>query len=79
MAALFETDEGRMVQRIAEAKKALVARARELFQTGGDHPQEQSAIEETLQSLHALEQCRVHLKCTTVSSAAVQELMQRRT
>ena len=60
VAALFETDEERMVQRIAEAKKALVSRAREIFQTTGDHLQEQSAIEETLQALHALELCMVH-------------------
>ena len=61
MAALFETDEERQAQRIDEAKKALVVRAHELFQTTGDHLQEQSAIEDTLQSLHALEQCMVHL------------------
>ncbi len=61
VAALFETDEGRMAQRIDEAKKALVVRARELFQTAGDHLQEESAIEDTLQSLHALEQYMVHL------------------
>jgi len=58
VAALFETDKVRMVQRVDEAKKALVVRARELFQIAGDHRQEQSAIEDALQSLHALEQCR---------------------
>jgi hypothetical protein len=57
VAALFENDQKRMVYRIAEAKKALIQRARELFQTAGDHLQEQSAIEDALQSLHALEQC----------------------
>ncbi len=61
VAALFETVEGRKVQRIDEAKKALVARAHELFQTAGDHQQERSAIEETLQSLRALERCQTHL------------------
>ena len=50
-----------MAQRIDEAKTALVMRARELFQTAGDHLEEQSAIEETLQSLRVLEQCVVHL------------------
>jgi len=64
VAALFETDEGRMVQRIDQAKKALVVRAHELFQTAGDHLQEESAIEDTLQSLHALEQCRERLRPT---------------
>ena len=67
VAALFETDEGRMVQRIDEAKKALLVRAHELFQTAGDHLQEQSAIEDTLQSLHALEQCMVHLRPEALS------------
>ncbi len=67
VAALFETDEGRLVQRIDEAKKALVVRARELFRTAGDHLQEESAIEDTLQSLHALEQCRVHLHAEALS------------
>ncbi|HYA23127.1 MAG TPA: hypothetical protein VEF05_03150 [Terriglobales bacterium] len=61
VAALFETDEKRMVQRIAEAKSALVARARELFLTSEDHLQEESAIDEAFQALHALEQCSVHL------------------
>jgi hypothetical protein len=67
VAALFETDEGRQAQRIDEAKKALVVRAHELFQTTGDHLQEQSAIEDTLQSLHALEQCMVHLPAEALS------------
>jgi hypothetical protein len=63
VAALFEPDAGRMVERIDEAKKALVIRARELFQTTGDHLQEQSAIDDALQSLHALEQCTLHHIC----------------
>ena len=67
VAALFETDERRMAQRIDEAKKALVVRARELFQTAGDHLQEESAIEDTLQSLHALERCMVHLRPEALS------------
>lgn len=61
VAALFEADERRMPQRIAEAKGALVARARELFLTPDDHLQEQSAIDEAFQALHALEQCAEHL------------------
>lgn len=61
VAAIFETDEERMMQRIAETKKALVVRARELFQATGDHLQEQSAIDEAFQYLHALERCMVHL------------------
>ncbi|HTR22994.1 MAG TPA: hypothetical protein VMI10_03360 [Terriglobales bacterium] len=59
MAALFETDEERFVKRIAEARRALALRAHELFRSAEDHFQERSAIEATLQSLHALERCRV--------------------
>jgi erythromycin esterase-like protein len=57
VAALFEKDEDRMIERIDEAKKALVVRARELFVSEGDHLQEQAAIEDTLQFLHELERC----------------------
>ena len=57
--ALFETDQQRMMSRIAEAKKALVLRARELFQTAGDHEKEQNAIEAAFQALCALEWCRL--------------------
>lgn len=61
VAALFEKDEGRKIERIDQAKKALVARARELFQSGGDHRQEQAAIDDTLQFLHALEKYALRL------------------
>ena len=57
VAALFENDKGRTPQRIAEAKKALVTRARELFTSAGDHEQEQTAIDDALQLLHVLEHC----------------------
>ena len=60
VAALFESDRMRTPQRIAEAKKALVTRARELFQATGDHVQEQTAIDDALQALHAREHCKVH-------------------
>jgi len=61
VAALFEKDEERTVQRIADARNALAVRAHELFQTAEDHVQEQSAIDEAFQALHALEQCRMRL------------------
>ncbi len=61
IAALFETDKNRMAQRIAEAKEALVLRARELFHDSGDHLQEESAIDDTLQALQVLEQYRSRL------------------
>jgi len=60
VAAVFETDRDRATQRIAEAKKALTVRGRELFRTTGDHVREQHAIDEAFVDLHALEQCMVH-------------------
>lgn len=57
VAALFEKDEGRMLERIQQAKTALVVRARELFLTDGDHQQEQADIDDALQFLHVLEKC----------------------
>jgi len=60
VAALFEKDEGRMIERIAQAKKALVVRARELFLSEGNHQQEQTAIDDALRLLHMLEHCAIH-------------------
>jgi len=57
VAALFEPDKQRMAQRIAAAEKALVVRARELFQATGDNLEEESAIDDALYALHALEHC----------------------
>lgn len=57
VAALFETDKERMAQRIADAERALVVRARELFQASGNHLEEAAAIDDALYALHALEQC----------------------
>ena len=62
LAAIFETDKDRVEQRITEARKALVIRARDLFASAGDHLQEQNAIDETLQALQTLERaCGVHI------------------
>jgi hypothetical protein len=61
VAALFENDKGRTPQRIAEAKKALVARARELFWTAGDHHQERTDIDDALHVLQVLERCMVNV------------------
>jgi len=59
MAAVFETDERCVAHRIAEAKNALGARARELFLTTEDHLQEESDINEAYQALQVLENCLV--------------------
>jgi len=53
-AALFEIEEGKLPARIAEAEKAVVLRARELFQTAGDNGEETAALDHAMYTLHAL-------------------------
>ena len=53
-AALFEHDERKFPERIADAEKALVQRARELFHNGGDNIEEQHALDDAMYALHAL-------------------------
>ena len=56
-AAIFETDASKLVGRIEEARRAIVARSRELFATSPDYDGEGEAIENALYALHALENC----------------------
>ncbi len=56
-AALFETDKNRVPARIAEAEKAIVARARELFSAGSDTIEEDQALDDALYGLRALQSC----------------------
>jgi hypothetical protein len=56
-AALFETDNNRLAGRIAEAERAIVARARELFAAGGDTIEEDQALDDALYALKALQSC----------------------
>jgi hypothetical protein len=53
-AALFEVDKARLPERIAQAEKALVLRARELFHIAGDNIEEEQALDDTMYALHAL-------------------------
>ena len=55
--ALFESDTSKLPQRIEEARKALVARSRELFATSPNYDGEPEAIENALYELRALESC----------------------
>lgn len=57
VAALLEKDRKRLAGRIADAERALVVRARELFHTSGDNLQEEQAIDDALYALHALQRC----------------------
>jgi hypothetical protein len=56
-AALFETDKVRIPARIADAEKAIVARARELFSAGADTIEEDQALDDALYALRALQSC----------------------
>lgn len=56
-AALFETDNNRLAGRIADAEKAIVARARELFAAGADTIEEDQALDDALYALRALQSC----------------------
>ncbi len=54
VAALFEADDNKLAERIAEAEWALVLRARELFYTTGDHIEEESDLNDAMYALNAL-------------------------
>jgi len=56
-AALFETDTSKLPQRIEEARKALLVRSRELFETSLNYAGETEAINDALYALQALEDC----------------------
>ena len=53
-AALSEIDKNKLPERIAEAERAVVLRARELFQAAGDNGEETEALDDVMYALHAL-------------------------
>lgn len=57
VAALLESDVQRIPSLIANAERAIVDRARELFQTTGDHIEEEAALDDALYALRALSSC----------------------
>ena len=52
--ALSEIGNSKLPGRIAEAQKAVVLRARELFQAADDNGEEKEALEDAMYALHAL-------------------------
>lgn len=56
-AALFETDKDRVPARIADAERAILVRARELFAAGADTIEEDQALDDALYALRALQSC----------------------
>jgi hypothetical protein len=68
-AALFESDSEIVSQRIADAEKALVMRARELFGAKEDNIEEEYALDDAMYALHALRGAWEHRrKATSVTS-----------
>jgi hypothetical protein len=53
-AAILELDETKLSNRIAEAERIIVQRARELFQESGENFKEQQALDDAMHSLRAL-------------------------
>jgi hypothetical protein len=53
-AALSETGGSKLPERITEAEKAVVLRARELFQAADDNGEEKEALEDAMYVLRAL-------------------------
>jgi hypothetical protein len=53
-AALSEIGNSKLPERIAEAEKAVVLRARELFQAADDNGEEKEALEDVMYALRAL-------------------------
>ena len=53
-AALFEIDETKLPERIAQAEKALALRARDLFHMAGDNDEEGQALDDAMYALRAL-------------------------
>lgn len=58
-AALFETERGKIPERIAEAEKAILFRIKELFVVTSDHLEEDLALDDALYALRALRSCVV--------------------
>jgi hypothetical protein len=55
--ALLEGNEEKIPLLIATAERAIVDRARELFDAAGDNIQEEEAMDDALYALHALKSC----------------------
>lgn len=58
--ALFERDKKKMPQKVASAEKAILNRMKELFNTSGDHIEEDLILDDALYALRALRTCVQH-------------------
>ncbi len=70
-AAIREFDSAKLPDRIAEAKRVLVQRARELFQKTGNNLEEEQAVDAAMCSLHVLHST---LKATNIAADTTRQL-----
>ncbi len=70
-AAIRELDSAKLPDRIVEAKRVLVYRARELFQKAGDNLEEEQAVDAAMCSLHMLHST---LKVPNIAAEATRKL-----
>lgn len=70
-AALFEDDDSKVLQRIAEAERALSARAVELLGAGGTQVREQQAMENAIYFLRLLRRTEARLNASCEETAQV--------
>jgi hypothetical protein len=57
VAALLEGDRAKIPALITEAERAIVSRARELFNAAGDNIDEEEGLDDALYALRALRSC----------------------
>jgi hypothetical protein len=57
VAALMEANDEKMSARIAQAERAILDRARELFNASADNIEEEQALDDALYALRALNSC----------------------
>jgi len=55
--ALLESDKDKVPSLVIEAERAIVKRARELFEASSDNIEEGEALDDALYALHALKSC----------------------
>lgn len=69
-AALFETDRSKIPNRIEQAERAIIMRARQLFGSATDTIEEDQALDDALYALRALHHCLGTNENDTATTAA---------
>ena len=68
-AARFETDKSKLAERIADAERAIVARARQLFATNATNIDEDQAVDDALSALLRLSAARLRRRVIEFSGS----------